>query len=1038
MEKILKLLNDSPLSKIQHFSGVKIGEKSLIIALKKRGVILVADFVEAVKLKRNLTFLGFNCEVISCGREVGTSDDENLLPFVSSISKFLSRKIDFLIFLPNSIVTNFDRKSFDRPFVLNKNDKIEISKLAENLVNIGYKRVDIVSKQGEFAIRGDIFDIFAISLEKPVRCDFFDNIIEKIAYFDPSDMKTGEEIKSISFYPAVLFKGDENVCSLSDCVVIDQTERLKQSIDLVLSGLRVMQGFSKSDYSSFENISGTLSFSLSGGEDLKSVAETSYVHSFNQLISDIKTFNPFKNKILLLAGESKNRIKNFLSGQEISFFDFEQENFDKPGVYVSEIYFPSSFDFSSLNLIAIGSDNLSKQKVAKMASAKKDVFYQPKIGEYVVHEYHGIGRCVGIERLRLSDCEKDYFVIEYRGGGMLYLPSEQASLISAYVGGESTPHMNSLGGKEFEQLKKRVKEKLQGFALELMKLYKEREEAKGFSFSAEQFLENEFANAFEFEPTQDQINAINEVLTDMASTKIMDRLLCGDVGFGKTEVAFRAIFRAVINSKQVAFLCPTTVLSEQHFLNAKKRFESFGVKIEILNRFKSQSQEKDILNRLKNGEIDVLIGTHKMLSKNVVFKDLGLLVIDEEQRFGVAAKEKIKNIRKNVDVLTLSATPIPRTLHMSLSGIRDISVIATPPRDRLPIQTYVTEEDDEITKSVLLREITRGGNAFVIYNRVQSIFKVASHISKLIPQAKIGVAHGQMNEKELQAVIDKLFKGEYNVFISTTLIENGIDLPSANTMIIYDADMLGLGQLYQLRGRIGRSDKLSYAYLFYKNGKLLTETSYKRLEAIKEFHELGSGFKVAMRDLEIRGAGNIFGKEQHGHIEKVGYDMFIKLLNETVGELSGQKSASERPVKIDLPLDAYIPETYLSTSEQRIKYYMQISEISSRDQMNDMLESLNDGFGDVPEQTKNLVKIAYIKNLAMLFGVKEIKAKSEEIDLVLYKNEKIADERLVKVLSNYNASLRFENLPIIKIPKSKSISKSLDELIGFFETANKS
>lgn len=1038
MDKILELLKNSPLAKHDHFSGVKLGEKTLIIALRKRGVILVADFVEAVKLKRNLSSLGCKCEIISCGREVGTEDDENLLPFVSSVSKFLLKKIDFLIFLPNSIVTKFDRKSFDEPIILNENDEVEISKLAESLVEKGYKRVDLVSRPGEFAVRGDIFDIFAISCEKPIRCDFFDNLIEKISYFDPSDMKTGEKIKRISLYPAVLLKGGQNVCSLSDCVILDQTERLEQAVDLVLAGLKVMQGFSDKDYSCFKDISATLTFSLSGGEDLKSVAETSYVHSFNQLVIDIKAFDPSKNKILLFAGENKNRIKNFLSGQEISFIDFDEGNFEAPGVYVSQKYFPSSFDFSSLNLIAIGSDNLSKPKATKITSAKKDVFYQPKIGEYVVHEYHGIGRCVGIERLRLSDCEKDYFVIEYRGGGMLYLPSEQASLLSAYVGGESTPHMNALGGREFEQLKKRVKEKLQGFALELMKLYKEREDAKGFAFKSEQFLENEFANSFEFEPTQDQITAANDVLNDMASTKIMDRLLCGDVGFGKTEVAYRAIFRAVINSKQVAFLCPTTVLSEQHFLNAKKRFENFGVRIEVLNRFKTQVQEKDILSRLEKGEIDVLIGTHKILSKNIVFKDLGLLVIDEEQRFGVVAKEKIKNIRKNIDVLALSATPIPRTLHMSLSGIRDISVIATPPRDRLPIQTYVAEEDDEITKSVLLREIARGGKAFVIYNRVQSIFNVASNLMKMLPQAKIGVAHGQMSEKELQSVIDKLFKGEYNVFISTTLIENGIDLPSANTMIIYDADLLGLGQLYQLRGRVGRSDKLSYAYLFYKSGKLLTEASYKRLEAIKEFHDLGSGFKIAMRDLEIRGAGNIFGKEQHGHIEKVGYDMFVKLLNETVGEISGQKTALERPVKIDLPLDAYIPETYLSTSEQRISYYMKISEISSREQMQGVLESLQDGFGDVPVQTENLVKIAYIKNLAMKFGVKEVKMRGDEINIVLYKDEKIADERLVKVLSNHNASLRFENLPIIKMPRNKTMSKSLDGIIDFFEMANKS
>lgn len=1036
MDRILELLKSSPLSQVRHFSGAKLGEKALIIGMQKRGIILAADFVEAVKLKRNLSALGRETEIVSCGREVGTETDENLAPFAKAVSAFLSERADFLIFLPNAAVTKFDLNLFKKPIALFSGQQIEISDLSARLIEFGYQRASLVSEPGEFAVRGDIFDIFPITTDSPIRCDFFDNLIEKISYFDQNDMKTGEKIENFDIFPAILPKGKQNVSDIGDFVVADQTERLEQAFDLVLSGLRVMNGFSKDDYAELSELSTTLKFSLSGGEDLNSNPETSYVHSFQQLVSDIKAFNPAKNKILLFSGENKNRMKNFLTGQEISYFDFDETGFVGPGVYVSEIYFPSSFDLAKLSLIGIGSDNLSKQKKTELSKNKKEVFYQPRIGEYVVHDFHGIGKCVGIERMSLAGSEKDYFVIEYRGGGILYLPSEQANTISAYVGSEETPRMNTLGGREFEQLKKRVKEKLEGFAIELMKLYKERENSKGFAFKPEEFLEDEFANSFEFELTADQAQAIEDVLKDMASSKIMDRLLCGDVGFGKTEVAYRAIMRAVVNSKQVALLCPTTVLSEQHLLNARKRFESFGVRIEVLNRFKTSSQTKEILERLKKGEVDVLIGTHKILSKNVIFKDLGLLVIDEEQRFGVAAKEKIKNMRKNVDVLALSATPIPRTLHMSLTGIRDISVIATPPRDRLPIQTYVTEEEDEIVKNVLLRELTRGGRAFVIYNRVQSIFSVASHISKLVPQARVGVAHGQMGERELQGVVDKLFKGDYDVFVSTTLIENGIDLPSANTMIIYDADMLGLGQLYQLRGRIGRSDKLSYAYLFYKNGKLLSETSYKRLEAIKEFHELGSGFKVSMRDLEIRGAGNVFGKEQHGHIEKVGYDMFVKLLNETVSELSGEKKAEERPVRIDLPLDAFIPETYIPTSEQRINFYMKISEISSREQMKDVLESLSDGFGELPPETENLAKIAYIKNLAMLFGVKDIKAAEGEINLFLYKDE--ISEQLIKVLSSHGASLRFENLPIIKLPRQKPMSKTLDAVIEFFEDAKKS
>ena len=417
-----------------------------------------------------------------------------------------------------------------------------------------------------------------------------------------------------------------------------------------------------------------------------------------------------------------------------------------------------------------------------------------------------------------------------------------------------------------------------------------------------------------------------------------------------------------------------------------------------------------------------------------MFKDLGLLIVDEEQRFGVADKEKIKAMKKNVDVLALSATPIPRTLHMSLAGIRDISVITTPPKDRLPIQTYVTSEDDDVVASVIRRELAREGKCFVIYNRVQSIDLVAGHIASLVPEAKIGVAHGQMNERALQNVIDKLFQGQYNVFVSTTLIENGIDLPSANSMIIFDADLLGLSQLYQLRGRIGRSDKLSYAYLLYKQGKLLTEESYKRLEAIKEFRELGSGFKISMRDLEIRGAGNVFGKEQHGHIEKVGYDMYVKLLNETIGQLQGKVKRETKPVKIELPVDAFIPENYVPVSEERIAYYVKISECSSRDDVRSVLQSLSEGFGDVPQSVVNLTKIALIKNLSEQFNIKTVKF-DRDIKIELYKEENVVDARLVAVLAKFGASLRFENLPIIKIIKDRPLVKELDVLIEFLESA---
>lgn len=1035
MASITQILNQiSSLNLPRQISGVKEGEKALIIALNGRSVIFSADFVEAVKLKRNLNALGRSCEVVSVGREVGKTQDDNLKDFASTLSKFYSNKLQHIIFLPNALITKFNLHGFKNPILVGQGKNYNITKLIGQLTEFGYQRVSMVSAPGEFALRGDILDVFAMGEEAPFRCDFFDEQLESISIFDVNDMKTVQKIQNFCVFPSILPLGDDNVGDICDFCVADKIERLQGQMQLLIKSFEVMSEFNQADFATFDQLKVDMSFCLSGGFDVGSGAEINYVHNFAELAYDLQIFDSARKKMLLFAGDesSKQRIKNFLLGREIDFFDFENSDFSQNGIYVSSFYYPNSFCFSSLNLFAIGSDNLTRQKPSLLSKAKKQAFYRPQIGEYVVHDFHGIGKCVGIERMKIADFEKDYFVVEYQGG-TLYLPSEQASSLSAYIGQEQ-PKINRLGGREFEQLKRKVKEKLEGFALELMNAYKQRESAKGFKFKREEFLENAFANAFEFEETADQAQAISEVLGDMESEKVMDRLLCGDVGFGKTEVAYRAAFRAVINAKQVAFLCPTTILSEQHFASAKKRMQDFGVRIEVLNRFKKPSEVNQILQRLQSGEIDILIGTHKILNDNVKFKDLGLLIVDEEQRFGVADKEKIKKIKSNIDVLALSATPIPRTLHMSLSGIRDISTITTPPKDRLPIQTYVTGEDDEIAASVLKRELARGGKAFVIYNRVQSIDLVAGHIAQIVPGASIGVAHGQMAERNLQSVVEKLFKGEYNIFVSTTLIENGIDLPSANTMIIYDADRLGLGQLYQLRGRIGRSDKLSYAYLFYKDGKTLTDEAYKRLEAIKEFKELGSGFKISMRDLEIRGAGSVFGKQQHGHIEKVGYDMYIKLLNEAVSELQGKKVKEIKPIRIDLPLNAFIPENYIENSDDRIAYYVQISQQQDKEGMQNLLQSLSEAFGDVPQSIVNLAKIALIKNLAANFDVKTIKSDGG-IVMELYKTSQVVDKRLVGVLNDYNASLRFENLPIIKLHKDRPLNVLLDKLIDMLTQA---
>ena len=541
------------------------------------------------------------------------------------------------------------------------------------------------------------------------------------------------------------------------------------------------------------------------------------------------------------------------------------------------------------------------------------MFYLPKVGDYVVHETHGIGRCISLEKQNFNGNEKEYFVIEYLGGDKLYLPSEQANLISAYMGGELEPKLNKIGGEQFAKIKAKVKESVKGLAINLLEIYSKREKSKGFKYSEDDYLFQQFEEAFEHNETEDQLSAIADIKADMQGSKIMDRLICGDVGYGKTEVALRAIYKAVLSGKQVALLCPTTILSEQHYKSATERFKGFMVKTQVLNRFKTKAQQTEILKELKEGKIDVIIGTHRLLSSDVVFKDLGLLVLDEEQRFGVADKEKIKSLKNNIDVLTLSATPIPRTLNMALTGIRDISIIETPPKERIAVKTYVQEESDTLILNACKKELLRGGQVLFVYNRVQNIYEQAERIKALLPEARVGVAHGQMPERLLEETIMKLYNKEYDILVATTLIESGIDLPLANTLIVIDADRLGLSELYQLRGRIGRSDRSSYAYFTYNPSKVLTTDAYKRLQAILEFTELGSGFKIAMRDLEIRGAGDILGKEQHGHLEKVGYDLYCKLLNEAVNELKGQKVKDYKPVKIDILASASLPKNYVES-----------------------------------------------------------------------------------------------------------------------------
>ena len=1026
-------------------SGIGEGEKIVIMQSLSHQIFLCSSFVSAGKIKRGLEAFGKRVEIVSSARENEDENDKNLLPFIDSINKYIAGQLDVLIFLPCSMIIKFDLKKFTK-ITIEKDKTYDLTELLDTLVSYGYERTSIVSSPGEFALRGDILDIFTSDSERPYRIEFFDDLVENISTFDETSMKNIEKKDKFDIPLSKLPIGDNDVFDLEGKHILDEPKKISEEIDLLKTSYSTMSFYKYEYYEDFEVLYSKADMVFDNFQLIRpdyhneKIASQSYLTDFMALKQDLYDFKNLRQGIILFAGSEryKKNLADFLTENGLEYSDYKGEKIEIGQIYLSSLAMPYSFSFLREGVIGIGCDSLFRTSMTSFSKSKHSVFYLPKLGDYVVHTFHGIGKCIKIERMKISDIEKDYFVIEYKNGDILYLPSEEANTISAYIGSEETPKLSSLGGGEFSRLKDRVRASIKEMAINLVEMYKERSQLKGFKFRRDEYLEKQFADAFGYQETPDQIKAIADIDKDMESDKVMDRLICGDVGFGKTEVALRACFKCIYNGKQVALLCPTTILSQQHYMTAKERLEPFGCRVEVINRFKSPSQIKDIIRRNKDGEIDMLIGTHKILGDSIEFKDLGLLILDEEQRFGVEHKEKIKNKHRNVDVLTLSATPIPRTLNMSLSGIRDISVIETPPRDRLPIQTYVSEENDQLIKDVISRELARGGQAFVIYNRVESIEEFASHLRKLLPNASIGVAHGQMHEKLLENVIDRLYQGIYNVLVSTTLIENGINLPLANTMVVIEADRLGLSQLYQLRGRIGRSDRLSYAYLTYIKDKHLTDDAYKRLEAIKEFSQLGSGFKIAMRDLELRGSGNIFGKEQHGHIAKVGYDMFVKLLDEEVKEVKGEKVNKTRDVKLEISLSAFISEDYIASDEQRIEYYTRISEISSREDLASITQSLKDGYGELPDEVLNLCKVAYLRNLAGHFDLTKIRVNKYETLVFLDKKEEIIEERLAKNMAQFSGKLVFDKDVKIRFDYSLSVAEKVDKLINFFEMALKS
>lgn len=1107
----------------------QIGEKALAIyKLNKKCIVVCKDIISQNMLFDTLTSLGKKVQILNTGypMPVFAFGQENfkMCEFLSALYDYHLGKVDILLTLGESLVQKLPNiHFFDNYQNLKIGQNYNFTNFENSLTCLGYKRVESVSKIGEFCIRGDIVDIFPLNHNFPIRLDFFGDNLEKIYSYDIDTVEKIATLENVEIYPATFYLineenkqqieqklndeinkkindnylhyseiknyyenkindnfieiGDsfilpffdfsDSVLSLfsNDLIIFDEPKKIFDDLIKILDNNNLeinnliennqLLPIHKNYFNSVENLLKINKYLIFDNYEnnylkydekiiFKSIGSQKYVFDFKALLRDIRIYLSSNYSVFLFCGDknSKQNIGKFLQENNLSYVTSFDENSANPQIVLYEEILPYSASFLDCNVIIIGTFDLVKKSrellsknsnLGRLSQKKRKVFYLPKVGEYVVHEVHGIGKCVDLKKLNFSGVDKDYFIIEYKNGDILYVPSEQTNTLSAYLGSDKTPTVNKLGGQEFAKIKERVKNSVKELAIDLIKLYKQRETEKGHKYESGNYLMDIFENAFPFELTPDQQTAINDAKGDLYSGKLMDRLICGDVGYGKTEVALRVAYQVILEGKQVAFLCPTTILSEQHNLTAQKRFKDFGCRIQVLNRFRSKNEQTEILKGVKSGDVDMLIGTHRLLSNDVVFSNLGLLILDEEHRFGVADKEKIKNLKKDIDVLTLSATPIPRTLNMALSGIRDISIIETPPKNRLAVQTYVTEQSDSLIESATKRELSRGGQVLIVFNSVEKIYDFANKVRSLVPQAKIGVAHGQMNTKILEDVITKLYNREIDILISTTLIENGVDLPKANTLIVIDSDKLGLSQLYQLKGRIGRSDKMAYAYFTYNPNKVLTIDAYKRLDAIMEFTELGSGFKIAMRDLEIRGAGNILGKEQHGHMEKVGYDLYCKLLGEAVSELKGKKEKEVLPIKVDIICPAYIPENYI-VEQDKVKFYAEISEIATKKDYLELKNKLTNTFGEVPSELKNLLKIALIKNLGIKMEAKRILLTSQACKIYLYQKEEILTQKIADILHKNKdiAVLKFEDVPIIELDiLAKPMSEKLDFLINF-------
>lgn len=877
--------------------------------------------------------------------------------------------------------------------------------------------------------------------------------LKKLVKSNVENLKETWSFETIESYIPFLFDKPSTLFDyLEDYIfVVDESERCKGKIDstlfefadnykaflergdilpsqsrLILSENEIKGHLNNNDVVLLNSLEKNLKFLKSSEKfDFKQSSLTSYQGKVDLLIDEVieKKKNGYKTVILAGTRPRGERFVETLKEKDVEciYSDVipDMNNGDVVITFGEQI---KGFDYSELKLCVISDKEVfgeSKKKATKKHRKQKGMtkiksFGELKPGDYVVHVNSGIGVYKGIKQIDVAGNKRDYLDIEYQKGDKLYVPVEQLDLVQKYIGSEGkAAKINKLGGTEWQKAKAKARKSINDIAEDLVKLYAARSTLKGYKYAKDTQWQYQFEDEFPHEETPDQLTSLEEIKGDMESDKAMDRLLCGDVGYGKTEVAVRAAFKAVMEGKQVAFLVPTTILADQHYETLKKRFASFPVSIDVISRFRTKKQQTQTLKELKEGNVDILIGTHRLVSKDIEFKDLGLLIVDEEQRFGVTQKEKIKNLKKNVDVLTLSATPIPRTLHMSLTGVRDISVIETPPEDRYPIQTYVVEQNDQLLRDAILREINRGGQVFFVYNRVETIKVMAAYIKELVPECDPRVIHGQMSERELETELVDFMNKEANVLVCTSIIETGIDMPNVNTLIVHDADKMGLSQLYQLRGRVGRSNRVAYAYFVYKKDKVLTEIAEKRLKALKDFTELGSGFKIAMRDLEIRGAGNMMGSSQHGHMASVGYDLYCRMLEDTVKLIKGEIEKEPVETIVDIKIDAYIPSNYIENEIQKIEIYKKIAAIEDQDDYNYVKSELEDRYSTIPKPVYNLMDIAYIKSRAKILEIEEIKERKNEVIFEFQSRERTNKQIFKRLLENHkeNIIFKFGNKP---------------------------